>query len=60
MKNGHLDDESKEIVDDRVEELVSHLAPWQMGYALELAVRSGRKDGRSKQKTTKCATIHTP
>ena len=60
MKDGHLDDESKEIVDDRVEELVSHLAPRQVGHALELAVRSGKKDGRSRQKQQKCATILTP
>ena len=38
MKHWHFDDESEEIVDDGVEELVSHLPPWHMSDGLELVV----------------------
>jgi hypothetical protein len=30
MKSGHLDDKCKQVINDCVQELVCHLAPWHM------------------------------
>jgi hypothetical protein len=38
VQRWHLDDKRKQVIYDRVEELVCHLTPWQVCNALELVV----------------------